>query len=156
MQPQSFLDFLTEAKRSTYAAQGDDASVSPMLPGSKQLEYRNGDYLYRDIYFGFAFFTGQEIVEYRDRPVWSMTYSGGVLDSDAPKETVGAIYAFLREALRQVDVESIYRGPRQFESGAYRYVNEFEGSPACFHGRELILLDGRAVYELFYGGGTIR
>jgi hypothetical protein len=36
----AFLAFLLRAKRHTYAGQGDDATVTPLLPGSKQLEYR--------------------------------------------------------------------------------------------------------------------
>ena len=61
--------FLRHAKLATYAAQGDDASVAPLLGGSKQLEYRDGDWLYRDIYFGMLRFVGQEVVCEADRPV---------------------------------------------------------------------------------------
>lgn len=51
-----FTNFLVQAKKSTYASQGDDASVQPLLNGSKQLEYCSGNYFYRVIYFGSAFF----------------------------------------------------------------------------------------------------
>jgi hypothetical protein len=33
--PPQFVDFLLEAKRATYAAQGDEATVTPLVPGSK-------------------------------------------------------------------------------------------------------------------------
>lgn len=59
---ESILDFLVESKRQTYAAQGDNASVTPLLPGSRQLEYRNGSLFYRDVYFGVAYFVGQETI----------------------------------------------------------------------------------------------
>jgi hypothetical protein len=59
-QPRAVRGLLLEAKRTTYAGRGDEATVMPLLPGSKQLEYRDGDYLYRDIYFGMAYFVGQE------------------------------------------------------------------------------------------------
>ena len=52
----SLAQFIVEAKRRTYASQGDDASVQALLNGSKQLEYSSGDYFYRDIYFGSAFY----------------------------------------------------------------------------------------------------
>ena len=53
--------FLVDAKRRTYAGLDDDATIAtPLLPGSKQLEYRDGDLSYRDIYFGMRFFVGQE------------------------------------------------------------------------------------------------
>src|SRR2546425_1028562 len=50
----AFIPFLVNAKRQTYAAQGDDATVTPLLPGSRQLEYREGVLLYRDINFGIV------------------------------------------------------------------------------------------------------
>jgi len=71
--------FLHAAKFATYATQGDQASVTPLLPGSKQLEFRNGDFFYRDIYAGLFYFVGQEIAYFRDTPVWSMSYAGGML-----------------------------------------------------------------------------
>src|SRR6202048_2184111 len=76
---EQFVDFLLEAKRTTYAGQGDEATVTPLVTGSKQLEYRDGDYLYRDIYFGMAYFVGQEVVFHRELAVWSMSYAGGVM-----------------------------------------------------------------------------
>lgn len=148
--------FLVEAKRNTYASQSDDASVQPILNGSKQLEYRNGDYFYRDIYFGSAFFVGQETVEFENRSIWSMVYSGGVIIPNADWDSIGPIYGFLRQALRLVDAKSIYRGPAHFKSGNYIFKNEYEGTLDCFHGKEIILMDGQKVYELRYNGGVVR
>ncbi|WP_010276110.1 DUF5680 domain-containing protein [Paenibacillus senegalensis] len=150
------INFLVEAKRSTYASQGDDASVQPLLNGSKQLEYRSGDYFYRDIYFGSAFFIGQETVEFENRPIWSMVYSGGVIIPNANWDITGPIYGFLRQALKLVDTKSIYRGPNHFESDNYILKNEYEGTLDCFYGKEIILIDGQKVYELQYNGGVVR
>lgn len=150
------VGFIVEAKRNTYASQGDNASVQPLLNGSKQLEYRSGGYFYRDIYFGSAFFIGQETVEFENRPIWSMVYSGGLIIPNANGDTIGPIYRFLRQALRLVDANSIYRGPRRFESGAYIFENEYEGGLDCFSGKETILMDAQKVYELRYSGGIIR
>lgn len=126
--PERLTKFLVEAKRSTYAAQGDDASVQPLLNGSKQLEYRSGGYFYRDIYFGSAFFIGQETVEFEQRPIWSMVYSGGVIISYASWDSIAPIYEFLRLALRLVDTNSIYRGPNRYEVNNYIYTNEYESA----------------------------
>src|SRR5690348_12085680 len=97
-----FTEFLVEAKKRTYAAQGDEATVPPLLNDSKQLEYSRDAYFYRDIYFGSSFFAGQETVEFRSHPVWSMVYSGGVIVSPASVEEIGQIYTFLRKALTLV------------------------------------------------------
>ena len=150
------IAFIVEAKRNTYASHGDDALVQPLLHGSKQLEYRSGDYFYRDIYFGSAFFIGQETVEFENRPIWSMVYSGGVTSPNAKWDIMGPIYGFLRQALRMVDKQSIYRGPKLFKSDNYIFKNEYEGTIDCFHGKEVIILDGQKVYELQYDGGVVK
>src|SRR5260370_38398663 len=106
---EQFVDFLLEAKRTTYAGQGDEATVAPMVPGSKQLEYRDGDYLYRDIYFGMAYFVGQEVVFHREQAVWSMSYAGGVMPLSRDNSDTRAIYAFLLLALRHGGKDGRYR-----------------------------------------------
>jgi len=77
------IAFLIAAKRRTYAAGGggSEAVVTPLLPGSHQLEYREGSLLYRDIYFGEAYFVGQETVYAGSSPLWAMCYAGGFTTS---------------------------------------------------------------------------
>lgn len=61
--PDSLARFLHTAKLATSAAaQGDSASVEPVLPSTKQLEFVQGNFLY-----------------HLKRPVWSMAYSGGTV-----------------------------------------------------------------------------
>jgi hypothetical protein len=147
--------FLLRAKRATYAAQGDDATVTPLLPGSRQLEYREGDLLYRDIYVGLAAFAGLETV-YRASVVhWSMAYAGGVLASASDTQT-RQVYAFLREALKRGTAEAPFRGPTRHETFGYEYVNEWRGGVEQFSGAELIRRDGAVVYQLTYAGGRVR
>jgi hypothetical protein len=156
MNEQDLVSFLVEAKSKTYAAQGDDASVAPLLNGSKQLEYQLGDFHYRDIYFGFRFFVGQEVVEFQGRPVWSMAYSGGVIDPALPENQVRDVYRVLGEALRMVAPSKVYRGPTHAEVDEYSYRNVEAGGLAGFSGREEIRCDQRVVYALNYCGGLIR
>ena len=73
-----FAKFIRTAKLTTYAAQGDAASVPPLLSGTKQLEFADGEFLYRDIYTGMQYFVGQEIVYRYAHPIWSMAYHGGL------------------------------------------------------------------------------
>jgi hypothetical protein len=71
-------EFLVEAKRRSYAGLDDDATISaPALAGSKQLEIRAGDLIYRDIYFGMRFFAGLETVLSGSQAIWGMSYAGG-------------------------------------------------------------------------------
>ena len=149
--------FLVEAKRRTYAGLDDDATVStPIIPGSKQLEYGDRDLNYRDIYFGMAYFVGQEVVTAKRQAIWSMSYAGGTLPEITDRDRFLAIYAFLRKALLRISEELPFRGPSQFDEGDYRYVNTSDGKIAEFHGAEQIFLQGTRVYALRYGGGMVR
>lgn len=151
----AFIQFLLDAKQQTYAAQGDDATVIPCLPGSHQLEYRAGSYLYRDIYFGTAYFVGQETLYDRHQPVWAMSYAGGVISSNTSPEDVATIYTFLRSALLLVAHDRPYRGPQAYNHDAYVYNDESWGSVDRFHGHEIITHAGICVYELYYNGGFL-
>ncbi|MGJ4948858.1 DUF5680 domain-containing protein [Bradyrhizobium sp. HKCCYLS20291] len=149
--------FLVEAKRRTYAGLDDDATLAtPALANAKQLEHRAGAYLYRDIYFGIGFFVGQETVTSNDRVIWSMSYGGGIRADIADRETVVAVYAFLRMALLKVETDHPYRGPAAFASGGLSYSNVVGGDLARFHGVETIERHGRDVYQLHYAGGLLR
>ena len=148
-------DFLIRAKQHTYAAQGDEASVNPHLAGSRQLEYREGSFFYRDIYFGVKFFVGQETVYIEEQPYWSMSYAGGISAFMTQQEDVQKIYAFLRSALRRVSREWIFRGPDEFSDGTYRYENQQDGDFTIFHGAEIIRENDKIVYMLRYNGGVL-
>jgi hypothetical protein len=156
MNQKPFVDFLVEAKKRTYASEENGTSVRPLLNGSKQLEYQDGNYVYRDIYFGSAFFAGQEVVEYEQQPIWSMVYSGGIIIPDVSREQLASIYAFLRQALRLVNAAAPYRGPQHFEDGPYTYKNTYHGTLELFYGEEYIFAHGQKVYELRYSGGYLR
>jgi Domain of unknown function (DUF5680) len=150
----AFAEFLQAAKAATYAAQGDDASVAPALPDSKQFEFRDGALLYRDVYVGMFRFIGQEIVYSNDRALWSMSYAGGLMQGVAPSAG-RSIYNFLRHALLAPSLELPVRGPAEFNSETMRYVCTWQGSLQWFHGSESILQDGHAVYELRFCGGML-
>jgi len=149
--------FLVEAKRRTYAGLDDDATVStPIIPGSKQLEYSDRDLIYRDIYFGMAYFVGQEVVTANQQAIWSMSYAGGISPDITDLDKFLVIYAFLRKALLRVSQERPFRGPSCFEEGSHRYVDASEGDISEFHGSEQIYVGGARVYRLNYSGGIIR
>lgn len=151
-----FITFLLEAKRRTYAAEDRSASVPALLPQSHQLEYRSGDFFYRDIYFGGNYFVGQETVYYQEAPLWAMVYAGGALAPEFDSADLGKVYAFLQAALRQARPERPFRGPQLFQQAVYTYRDEGDGDVARFAGKETIWLGERPVYALNYCGGFIR
>jgi Domain of unknown function (DUF5680) len=149
------IHFLLHAKHRTYAGQNDEASMTPLLPGSKQFEYREAPFFYRDIYFGMAYFSGQEVVYHRDHPVWSLNYTGGVISDITNPAEIRRIYAFLREALRLVAYERPFRGPQMYRDGQLRYLDATQGDITRFQGEEMILQDNKRIYSLRYSGGLL-
>jgi hypothetical protein len=153
-----FSAFLVVAKRLTYAAGGGESEtvVTPLLPGSHQLEYREGSFLYRDIYFGEACFVGQETVYAGAAPIWAMGYAGGFTEALRDSSEAGEVGGVLQAALGEVPVEQPYRGPSVFRRGDYTYVNQVEGDVDRFSGVETIARGEQVVYRLQYSGGMLR
>lgn len=148
----AFVAFLLDAKRHTYAAQGDEASATPLLPESRQLEYRRQPLLYRDVYFGNDFFVGQETVYHNALPLWATSYAGGVVGDVETSE----VYSFLRKALHAVTQASPYRGPKRFSDRSWEYTHVSHGDVERFWGVESIAYRKKRVYGLRYGGGLLR
>lgn len=155
LMPTSLAQFLLIAKRHTYAAQGDDASVTPLLPSTKQLEFSADGYLYRDIYAGMNHFVGQEIVYHDDQAIWSMSYSGGMLD-DATASTTSEVYRFLRAALREAPQALPLRGPGSMQCDQLTYTCDIAGTLGRFAGVEHIVLADTPAYELHFSGGLLK
>ncbi|SRR6266496_753769 len=154
---EELVKFLVKAKMNTYASQGDEATVkSPLLPDTHQLEYSEGPFFYRDIYTGNATFAGHEIVYFKGKSVWTMSYAGDI-PASVSKQDVDAVVKLLHKALMRIPAEIPYRGPLQLQDSAYTYSNRPEGRLDSFFGRETIVIrGGRVLYELRYGGGLVR
>ena len=146
--------FLVKAKIQTYA--GDGEEVSPQRPKFKELEFKEGDWEYRDSYAGFFFAPGQEVVRFKGNPVWAMAYSGGMKQKyhggiEFAKKTFG----FLKEALKQIEESRPFRGPHNFKQGDFEYIDESEGDVTFFKGTEKILFKGEEVFRQEYVGGLV-
>ena len=115
--------------------------------------YEEGDWKYRDRYFGFNPFIGEEIVWRSGTIVWGMNYYGKILSETIDTEE---LYTFLKKVLSQVEESMPFRGPKTFNEKAFNYRNSYSGSIEEFRGLEMILYQGRRVYELQYHGGTVK
>jgi len=142
--------FLVKAKINTYAS-GTKAAV--LRDGSKELVFSEGNLSYRDRYFGENPFIGQELVFYKHKSLWGMNYYGYA----APSKNVSLkdLYAFLREALKRVDEETPFRGPKYYRYGFFKYINNVKGDISQFDGIEKIFYKENEVYKLLYHGGFI-
>ena len=144
--------FLVHAKKKSYA--NKKAIATLLEDGSKEFKYAEGDYKYRDQYVGYNPFSGVELVWEKNKVIWTMSYYGKVFGfSDIlPSE----VYAFLRKALKQVSVESPFRGLPLFWKDELEYHNETKGTLDYFVGIEKIVSHAQTIYQLQYQGGMIR
>jgi len=142
-------EFLLEARTKTYA--GDGGKVEPAFAGSFQLEYKEGKWSYRDIYYtGNGIFTGLEVVYFKEKPAWSMSYFG-----DFRKLTEEEIDRILRKALMENWQTVRTWNYVEWELENYKYVcqPDSKGSIDEVAGTEKIFKAGEQVYSFYYAGG---
>src|SRR6056297_3055857 len=152
MDKEKLTQFLLKSRTKTYA--GGKGEIKPVLDGSTQLEYKEGNYFYRDIYYsGNLKFMGLETIYFKDEPIWSMSYYGRSFIKDEKK-----IYKFLKEALLEKWQKARIWKNVEWEKGDYKYIckPDFKGSIEEMAGLEEIFKDNKKVYQLFYAGGIIK
>lgn len=143
--------FLIEAKKSTYAA-GDSAKKIVNDDKSTTLIFESGDWKYHDNYFGGEPYGGREVVFYRGKPVYIMTYYGQVDDSVSD---INKVYSVLMDALKLIPENKPYRGPEKYNNGDLSYENSFTGEVDNFFGEESISENGNEIYKARYIGGFV-
>ncbi|MBI4144424.1 hypothetical protein HY486_04205 [Candidatus Woesearchaeota archaeon] len=152
--PEKLAGFLVKAKSQAYA--GDGKEIRPQRPSFKELEYKEEDLEYRDSYTGFYFAPGQEIVRFQGRPIWAMSYSGGMRpEYHGQKDFAKQTFTFLKKALAMVEESKPFRGPKNLGDGEWQYTNASEGGITDFKGTEHIFLKGKEVFRQHYIGGLI-
>jgi hypothetical protein len=149
------IHFLLHAKRQTCPGQGDERTVAPLLPGARQQEYYEAPFLFRAISFGLASFVGQETVYFRERPIWAMSYAGGILPTLSHAEEIHHLYIFLQQALQLVTYERPFRGPQRYCAEPYRYLDSTQGDITRFRGEEIIVRANIRLYDARYAGGLL-
>lgn len=152
MNKNNLKNFLLKARTKTYAGAGGKAK--PAFPGSDQLEYREGDWLYRDVYYtGNGIFTGLETVYLQNRPIFAMSYYGNF-----KKLTEKEIDKILRKALIKNWKTARTWQKTEWKTGDYQYICQpsFPGQSINeMAGIEKIFKRGKEVYGFFYAGGII-
>jgi hypothetical protein len=144
--------FLVKAKISTYASFGETGKEM-LVDGGKEFSFEQGEFRYRDRYFGSSSFIGEEIVFQDGKVIWGMNYYGGDVSDIISSEKV---YDFLKEALKKVTKDKPFRGPDNFKKDDFEYINKPEGRVERFSGQESILYKGELVHRVNYQGGLIK
>jgi hypothetical protein len=143
--------FIVKAKAETYVGSGEH--VNSCRVKSHDLEYKDGDYYYLDSYFGGTDFIGEEVVYYRDQPVWAENYYGKILESSMI--TAAEAGKMIKISLSLMYAENRFLGEFQHQENELNYFDRNEGDFSHFSGLEWIEKNGIRVYELRYHGGMI-
>lgn len=147
-------EFLIEAKKQTYANELIEKQPQSRI-GSNDYEYKYGNMIYHDTYFGGTNFMGEEVVYEDNIPIWGMNYYGVTIDNNLSEE---AIDQALRPALMKVGEDNIIpvRGPKEFVNGDYKYSFKYNGDLEYFEGEETIYKLDKKIYVLKCHGGLIK
>ena len=146
-----FTTFLLRAKLRTYAT-GGEGNEQNLEDGRREMSYREEDFVYRDQYFGYNPFAGEEIVWENGKTVWAMHYYGLVTDESV---AAGDVYRFLQRAMQHIGAERPFRGPDEYREGDFLYQDASEGNVSQFSGEETIFFQNKQVYLLVYHGGMV-
>ncbi len=144
--------FLKDAGVNTYF--GDPVYIEPERPGFKELEYKHGDWHYRDSYTGFTRSRGMDVVRYKEEIVWSSSYGGGVVQGK--EDLTGECFAFLKKAMSQKDDSQNVRGPDLFEDSGWKYVYTQHGNIDEFSGNEEIYFKEDLIFFHKIIGGLVK
>ena len=148
--------FFHKAAIATYA--GDGAEASPERAGFRELEFREGDWQYRDSYNGFYQSWGQEVIRHKGKIVWTQIYGGGMESEfngnfDFAKQT----FTFLKKAMiaGKETPDFRTRGPSKLADGDWIYTSTMDGTVQRFKGHEEIHFKGKKVFTHDFVGGLV-
>jgi hypothetical protein len=148
---QQLNTFIVKAKAATYIG---DGKISPShRPGSHDLQFHEGTFSYLESYFGGSDFLGQEVVYYREIPVWAMNYYGRIIELE--KITAAEAGQILKESLSRMYEEGRFLGGFEHAAKGCTYTDTSQGDTTSFTGKEWITRESIRVYELVYHGGLI-
>ena len=157
---EDLLSFIAEAHKNTYAAPKEIRArhkcEKPILPEHKDYHYKRGDWEYHDSYAGSIWAPGKEVVFFKGKPVWCMSYQGQCLNYRNELFFEQQVFPFLKKTLRNTDESMPFRGPKEFKEGDFRYSFRIDGNYDSFKGRERIF---HHVQEIFFQdviGGLIK
>lgn len=128
------------------------SNATRLEDGSVLISYEDGDWKFRDEFYGGEPYGGREIIHYKQKPVWIMVYYGRVYNTQLSADDV---YDFLRLALQFPPKDLPLRGPDEFKRDRLTYRNSVSGDLSNYQGVETIFEDGTEIYRATYQGGLV-
>ena len=148
------VEFIVEASLHTYADPTAKALTTSYRPECDEYLYESGNWKYLDSYVWKRDGGGEEIVYYKNKPVWVMNYYGFIVGEATDTK---AVYAFLHRALAKRHETLPVRGASYSEDVGFRYEVEYDREEiANLHGIERIYEHNTLVYECYLHGGFVQ
>lgn len=159
MENKDLEKFLYKARAKTYA--GGGGKVKPALSGSTQLEYKEGDWFYRDVYYTSKnTFMGMDTVYFKNKPVFCTSYYGnwGEMTEDEIDDILrGALLA--NPETRAYKKIEWYKDDYKYEctpDSFSKSINEIGGYESI--SKKLASNgngEGDEIYHLYYAGSVL-
>ncbi len=145
--------FIEESKALYGLGKGVVPKGKEERPGFKELKVKKGEWEMTDSYAGYYAAPGQEVIRYKGKPVWHMTYGGKGQEQDyfnMAKET----FTFLKQALSEAK-EGRFRGNKSLTNGDWKYTCNQKGDFKDFSGEEKVFFKNKLVFSQLYFGGLV-
>lgn len=155
----SLLEFMTKAHKNTYAAPQEIKSKykckTPILEGHRDYDLVEGDWRYHDSFAGIHWAPGREVIFFKGQPVWCMSYQGQTLEG-LSDDFIEKTFKFLKSAMRNIDEQMPFRGPKLFKEKNFEYSFVMKGDYQYFNGRESIKYRGKEIFFQDVLGGLVK
>lgn len=140
--------FLYQANTNGYGSA--DVSRQDMPSGEHIITFIDGEFEFRDVYYGGEPYAGQEVIFSSRKAVWAMQYRGSIVAG----QDFESIYVFLGRALTNTEL-GLPRAIDGFSDGLFTYTIAMDGDLADFSAEEAIIKDGIVVYTAKFLGGLV-
>jgi len=118
--------------------------------GEHIIRFSDGDYEFKDVYYGGEPYAGQEVIFKDGRALWAMQYRGYIIEG----EDFAPIYAFLGKVLTSTEI-GLPRGKNGFSEDGFVYNFDMNGRLEGFNAGETISKNGKIVYLANFLGGLV-
>lgn len=148
---QELEKFLKESGKADYTS-SDPKDWVKEKDGSTTIFYKSGNWTLHDNFFGGEPYGGRIVVHYKGKPIWMFIYYGWI---EEYVDYIQEVYDFLKAALNADPENKIFRGPKSFNKGEFRYENSWKGDLKRFFGEEKIYKASERIYSAKYLGGLV-
>lgn len=153
-----FIKFLYSAHLKTYVGADLERKKTKRqrskLLGHCEYYYAEKNWEYFDSYAGHTFPSGKEVIYYKKKPFWTMSYQGQYIYNK--KITAEEAYKFLKEAIRNTNPENPFRGPKKYKNNRWKYIFKTKGDWQYFVGREEVYYKKKLVFFQDIMGSVIK